>query len=69
MADTENLPAVIPPGALTTPTDTHVMPSLIANAGDAASWRYVEFFTANIENPHTRRAYGRACKPAHDQAL
>ena len=36
MADTENLPAVIPPGALTTPTDTHVMPSLIANAGDAA---------------------------------
>jgi hypothetical protein len=30
-------------------------------AGDGASWRYLEFFTANIRNPHTRRAYGRAC--------
>ena len=37
------------------------MPALIADAGDAAGWRYVEFFTANIRNPHTRRAYGRAC--------
>ena len=25
------------------------------------SWRYVEFFTANIRNPNTRRAYARAC--------
>jgi site-specific recombinase XerD len=24
-------------------------------------WRYVEFFTANIRNPYTRRAYARAC--------
>ena len=55
------LPAVIPPGALTTPTDTYIVPALIADAGDAAGWRYVEFFTANIENPHTRRAYARAC--------
>ena len=37
------------------------MPALIANAGDAAGWRYVEFFTANIRNPNTRRAYARAC--------
>ena len=37
------------------------MPALIAAAGDAAGWRYVEFFAANIENPHTRRAYARAC--------
>jgi len=29
--------------------------------GDAAGWRYVEFFTANIRNPNTRRAYARAC--------
>jgi site-specific recombinase XerD len=34
---------------------------LIANEGDAAGWRYVEFFTANINNAHTRRAYARAC--------
>ena len=57
----DQLPAVLPPGALTTPTDTYIVPALIADAGDAAGWRYVEFFTANIENPHTRRAYARAC--------
>jgi hypothetical protein len=37
------------------------VPALIADAGDAAGWRYVEFFTANIRNPNTRRAYTRAC--------
>jgi hypothetical protein len=37
------------------------VPALIANAGNAAGWRYVEFFTANIRNPPTRRAYARAC--------
>ena len=39
----------------------NVVPALIADLGDEAAWRYVEFFTANIRNPHTRRAYGRAC--------
>ena len=58
---TDQLPAIIPPGALTAPTDTYIVPALIADAGDAAGWRYVEFFTANIDNPHTRRAYARAC--------
>jgi hypothetical protein len=38
-----------------------LVPGLIAAAGDAAGWRYVEFFTANICNPNTRRAYARAC--------
>jgi len=38
-----------------------VMPILIASLGDQASWRYIEFFTANIRNPNTRRAYARAC--------
>ena len=32
-----------------------------ADLGEQASWRYVEFFTANIRNPNTRRAYARAC--------
>src|SRR5258707_2630562 len=36
-------------------------PAVIADLGDAANWRYVEFFTANINNDHTRRAYARAC--------
>jgi site-specific recombinase XerD len=59
MAD--QLPAIIPPGALTTSTDTYIVPALIAAAGDAAGCRYIEFFAANINNPHTLRAYGRAC--------
>jgi hypothetical protein len=55
------LPAIVPPGLLTVAPDTRLIPALIADAGDAAGWRYVEFFTANIRNPHTRRAYARAC--------
>jgi hypothetical protein len=35
-------------------------PALIAAAGARASYRFLEFFTANIRNPHTRRAYARA---------
>jgi hypothetical protein len=33
------------------------LPALIATAGDRASRRFLEFFAANIRNPHTRRAY------------
>jgi len=57
----DQLPAIIPPGALTVSSDTYIVPALIAEAGDAAGWRFVEFFTANINNDHTRRAYARAC--------
>jgi site-specific recombinase XerD len=57
----DQLPAILPPAAFVIPADPHLVPALIANAGDHAGWRYVEFFTANIRNPHTRRAYGRAC--------
>jgi hypothetical protein len=49
---------------LTSPIDAYaatLVPALTADAGDAAGWRYVEFFTANIRNPNTRRAYARAC--------
>ncbi len=60
-ADSENLPAFIQPGTLTATTDAHMVPALIADAGDHAAWRYIEFFTANISNPNTRRAYARAC--------
>ena len=38
---------------------TNVVPAIIAELGDQAGWRYVEFFTAKIRNPHTRRAYAR----------
>jgi len=36
------------------------IPALVATAGERASLRFLEFFAANIRNPHTRRAYGRA---------
>ena len=52
----------VPLTCLLTPrTDTYIVPALIADLGEQAGWRYVEFFTANIRNPHTRRAYARAC--------
>jgi site-specific recombinase XerD len=35
-------------------------PALVAAAGDHAAYRFLEFFTAQIRNPHTRRAYARA---------
>jgi hypothetical protein len=57
----DQLPAVVAPTGLITPADTCVVPALIAAAGDQAGWRYIEFFTANINNDHTRRAYLRAC--------
>lgn len=47
--------------ALTPLGDSHLVPALIAREGDQAGWRYVEFFTANIRNSNTRRAYARAC--------
>jgi site-specific recombinase XerD len=36
------------------------LPALIDAAGERASLRFIEFFAANIRNPHTRRAYMRA---------
>jgi site-specific recombinase XerD len=61
----DQLPAIIeppPPPAATTPADTYIVPALIiAAGGEQAGWRYVEFFAANINNDHTRRAYARAC--------
>lgn len=35
-------------------------PALVAAAGDRARIRFLEFFAAQIRNPHTRRAYSRA---------
>lgn len=36
------------------------LPAAISRAGDAAAWRFVEFFTATIRNKNTRAAYGEA---------
>jgi hypothetical protein len=40
------LPAVVRSGTLTELPDAHLVPALIADAGEPAAWRYVEFFTA-----------------------
>src|ERR1700733_8992163 len=61
MEDQIHLPAKLDPGALLPASPTQLVPALIAAAGDAAGWRFIDFFTANIRNPNTRRAYVRAC--------
>lgn len=57
---TDQLPALLPNNVPTPLGDRHLMPALIAELDEQASWRYVEFFTANICNTNTRRAYARA---------
>ena len=37
------------------------VPAVVLAAGKKAGLRFLEFFTANIRNPNTRRAYHRAC--------
>src|SRR5277367_1607709 len=37
-----------------------LVPKLIADAGESAALRYLDFFTANIRNPNTRAAYAVA---------
>src|SRR4051794_22309285 len=44
----------MPPGTTT--------PALVAAADERASMRFLEFFAANIRNPHRRRAYYRAAE-------
>jgi site-specific recombinase XerD len=40
----------------------HASPALIAAAGESAQRRFLEFFTANIRNRNTRRAYAQAAR-------
>src|SRR5580692_2703567 len=44
------------------PISSPAPPALVAAAGERASMRFLEFFAANIRNPHTRRAYYRAAE-------
>jgi integrase/recombinase XerD len=62
-ADRGQLPAVIDTtGAVTRPTlrSSLAVPAMIANAGNRAAKRFLEFFAASIENDNTRLAYYRA---------
>jgi site-specific recombinase XerD len=50
------------PNALASPGGLGIaVPVLVAEAGDHAARRFVDFFTVTIRNKHTRRAYARAC--------
>ena len=42
------------------PLSAPMLPALVTAAGERAGVRFLEFFAANIRNPHTRRAYSRA---------
>ncbi len=39
---------------------SNLAPAIIGVAGERASYRFLEFFTAQIRNPNTRRSYARA---------
>jgi site-specific recombinase XerD len=39
----------------------HTVPSILANAGENAATKFLEFFAARIRNLNTREAYARAC--------
>jgi hypothetical protein len=46
------------------PVRSLAVPAIVTAAGERASMRFLEFFAANIRNPHTRRAYYRAAAAA-----
>ena len=51
------LQAAVPVNQLVVPSLAPVIAALVA-----AGIRFLEFFVANIRNPHTRRAYARAAE-------
>src|SRR3954447_4764193 len=64
VSDQRNIvPAVAETAALVTRSllqSSLAVPSMIANAGDRALRRFLDFFAASIENDNTRAAYYRA---------
>jgi site-specific recombinase XerD len=65
---TDHLPTVFQPAA-----QAASVPALIARDGERAAYRFLEFFTAQIRNANTRRAYAHAvggfCQWLDDQAM
>jgi hypothetical protein len=62
-AERRNVPAVIDAAApvkRSTLRSTLVVPAVIADGGDHAARRFLEFFAATIRNKNTRLAYYRA---------
>jgi len=52
-------PIIVLPAGPLQPT-TGSVPALFTAAGSSAAHRFIEFFTANIRNRHTRAAYARS---------
>jgi site-specific recombinase XerD len=48
------------------PITASYAPVLVAASGPRASYRFLEFFTANIRNSHMRRAYALAAADFFD---
>jgi integrase/recombinase XerC len=42
--------------------DASSVPTILGSAGERAQRRFLDFFTANIRNAHTRRAYAQAAR-------
>jgi hypothetical protein len=55
--DTQLIPT---PATPLQPYDKTLVPTLFTGAGEQASYRFIEYFTARIRNPNTRQAYFRA---------
>jgi len=61
--DRLRVPAVVETAVLvetSTLQSSLAVPMMIANAGDRAARRFLDFFAASIENDNTRMAYYRA---------
>ena len=58
----DNLPAVTVGWAATTAAGALVVPALIADAGDRAAKRFLEYFAVTIRNRNTRQAYLHAAR-------
>jgi hypothetical protein len=71
-AERRNVPAVIEAAApvkTSSLRSTLAIPAAIADAGEHAARRFLEFFAANIRNKNTRMAYYRAvCSPGSSRA-
>ena len=52
---------ISPPRGISPASGAVAVPAVIANAGDRAARRFLEYFAANIRNKNTRMAYYRAC--------
>ena len=57
---TDGVAVGAPKGLTADGASVALVPRLVAVSGERAGVRFLEFFVAQIRNPHTRRAYARA---------